>query len=52
MKAYPWHSKLPSDSPVYHAETECEAGNNIEPENVVSGTGGRPKCARCRQISS
>jgi hypothetical protein len=51
MKKRPWHSKLPSDRPVYHDETQCEIGNNIEPENIVPGDGGRPKCSRCRQIS-
>jgi hypothetical protein len=51
MKTSPWHSKLPSDQPRYHDETRCEVGNNIEPENVVKGTGGRLKCRRCREIS-
>jgi hypothetical protein len=51
MKVSPWHSKLSSDHPVHHDETQCEVGNNIEPENVVQGTGNRPKCSRCREIS-
>ena len=51
MKTNPWHSKLASDDPVHHDETTCEVGNNIEQENVVSGTGGRPKCDRCKEIS-
>jgi len=51
MKKAPWHSKLPSDRPVYHDETRCTEGDNIEPRNRVSGTGNRPKCHHCRAIS-
>jgi hypothetical protein len=51
VKALPWHSKLPSARPVYHDETTCEIGNNIERENVAPGTDGRRKCDRCREIS-
>ena len=51
MKTSPWHSKLSSDRAVHHDETRCTEGNNIEPNNRVSGTGGRPKCSRCRDIS-
>jgi hypothetical protein len=51
MKQYPWHSRLLSDKPVYHDETDCTEGNNIEPENRVPGTGNRPKCSSCRDIS-
>lgn len=51
VKAPPWHSRLLWDRPVYHDETRCTEGNNIEPHNRVSGTGGRPKCKRCREIS-
>ena len=51
MKEQPWHSKLPSDPPVYHDETRCTEGNNIEPRNRVQGMGGRRKCDHCRRIS-
>jgi hypothetical protein len=51
MKTSAWHSRLPSDKPVHHDETECTEGNNIEPENRVEGTGNRPKCDRCIEIS-
>ena len=50
MKAYPWHSKLLGTA-VHHDETTCEVGNNIERENRVPGTGNRPKCHRCKEIS-
>lgn len=46
-----FHSKLRSDRPVYHDDNECTEGNNIEPENRVPGTGGRPKCDHCRRLS-
>ena len=51
MKTSAWHSKLPSDRRVYHDETRCTEGNNIEPRNRVSGAGDRPKCDHCRRIS-
>jgi hypothetical protein len=51
VKAKPWHSKTLWHRAVYHDETRCTEGNNIEPHNRVPGTGGRPKCDRCREIS-
>ncbi len=48
-KTDPWYSKVTMD--VYHDETECNTGNNIETENVVKGTGGLPKCSECKGIS-
>jgi hypothetical protein len=51
MKAAPWHTKVPTVHPVYHDETRCTEGDNIESYNRVAGTGGRPKCHRCRDIS-
>lgn len=36
---------------VYHDMQECTEGNNIEPWNVRPGTGGRPRCQRCTQLS-
>lgn len=44
-----YHSKLNSDRPVYHDSSLCTEGNNIERKNRVPGTGGRPRCERCRQ---
>lgn len=51
MKAAPWHTKVPTKHPVYHDETRCTLGDNIERYNRVPGTGGRPKCPLCRSIS-
>lgn len=50
-KTNPWHSKAPNDRKVYHDETKCTEGNNIETYNKVAGTGGLPKCDHCRRIS-
>jgi len=44
----PFHSKLESDKKVYHDDDECTEGNNIEKQNRVSGTGGRPRCKNCK----
>ena len=49
-KVTPFHSTEPSAT-VYHDESTCTEGNNIEARNRASGTAGRPKCSRCREIS-
>lgn len=49
-KVAPFHSKKPGAT-VYHDNTNCTEGNNIEKENKVSGTGGRPKCDHCKRLS-
>jgi hypothetical protein len=51
MKRAPWHTKVPTKHPVYHEETRCTLGDNIESYNRVPGTTGRPKCPLCRSIS-
>ena len=40
-KVSPWYSKKQKD--VYHDNTDCDKGNNIESENIAYGTGGLPK---------
>lgn len=47
-KVAPWHSKKTKD--VHHDNSKCTLGNNIEPENRVSGTGGLPKCSQCERL--
>jgi hypothetical protein len=42
-----WHSIKPDVPQVYHNNTECNTGNNIEVENVRQGTGGRTICKEC-----
>ena len=49
-KVAPFHSKLTFDEPVYHDNNSCTKGNNIEPQNRVSGTGGRRKCESCQGL--
>lgn len=40
-KTQPFHS-IKQD--VYHNNTSCTEGNNIEKENLRQGTGGKPLC--------
>jgi hypothetical protein len=42
-----WHSVKAS---VHHNDTNCNTGNNIERENLRSGTGGKPLCVECRRL--
>jgi len=48
-KVSPWYSKKQKD--VYHDNTDCDKGNNIESENIAYGTGGLPKCDTCKKLS-
>ena len=50
MKVDPFHSDLPRTE-VYHNNSECDLGNNIEPENKVSGTGGLRLCDDCKKLN-
>jgi hypothetical protein len=50
MKTNPWHSKKESDRKVYHDNTNCTEGNNVEKENRQSGTGNRPRCEHCTRL--
>jgi hypothetical protein len=50
-KVKPFHSKLQHDRNVYHDNDRCTEGNNIEKQNRVEGTGGRPKCEHCARLS-
>ena len=43
-----WHSTKQN---VHHNNTECNTGNNIEKENLQSGTGGKPLCGECAGLS-
>lgn len=46
-KTKPWYSKL-KGTEVYHNDTKCTKGNNIEKKNKKSGTGGLRLCEECR----
>ena len=43
-----WHS---IKSNVYHNNTNCNTGNNIEWENHRVGTGGKAICAECARLN-
>lgn len=45
-----WHSIRHSDPEVYHDNTKCTEGNNIEVYNRVPGTGNRDKCDHCKRL--
>ncbi len=45
----PWHSN--KNKNVYHNNTKCTEGNNIESENRVSGTGDLRICDHCRRLN-
>ena len=47
----PFHSKRPGTS-VYHNNSKCTEGNNIESYNRVSGTGNLSLCHRCKELNS
>ena len=34
---------------VYHTYNDCPDGNNIEPKYRREGTGGLPKCPKCKR---
>ena len=38
-------------SGVHHNNTKCTEGNNIERENLKSGTGGKPLCTHCQRLN-
>lgn len=49
----PWHSKKPGAKNVYHDNTLCTEGNNIESYYLAPGTGlGRPKCEHCLRLDA
>lgn len=45
-----WHSKLQTS--VYHNNTDCKVGDNIQPENVLPGRGGKKLCDTCKNLNS
>jgi hypothetical protein len=50
-KVAPFHSIAPSDRRVYHDNSACTEGNNIEPRNKRPGTAGRPRCEHCSRLA-
>lgn len=50
MQIAPFHSNKPWIL-VYHNNTKCTEGNNIETENRRSGTGGKKLCQHCAELN-
>lgn len=50
MKTNAWHSTEPGRD-VYHNNTGCTEGNNIEARYWASGTGGKRLCDHCRRLN-
>lgn len=46
----PFHSKLAGTS-VYHDNSKCTEGDNIESYNRESGTGGLKHCEHCARLN-
>jgi hypothetical protein len=44
-----WYSE---EGDVYHNNRNCTTGNNIEPENYRSGTGGKALCKECAKLNA
>jgi hypothetical protein len=55
MKVNPFHTTVVEYSAehrnVYHDNNQCDDGKRIKPEHRESGTGGRLKCERCKELS-
>lgn len=50
-KTSPWHSTEPGRT-VYHNNTKCTEGNNIEARYRKAGTAGRRLCTHCARLNS
>jgi hypothetical protein len=49
--SYPWHSTRKGET-VYHNNTACTEGNNIETYYYASGDGGLKLCHRCADLNA
>ena len=50
-KVNPWYSAKQTDRKVYHNNTKCTEGNNIEAVNRRDGTDNRPLCEHCKRLN-
>lgn len=52
----PFHTDSPEYPPshrnVYHDNSVCDYGKEIEPEHRIPGEGGRPRCDRCSLLAN
>ena len=51
-KTNPWHSIKLYARNVYHDNTRCTEGNNIETQWIRAGTGNRPLCEHCQRLDA
>lgn len=51
-KVAPFHSCKEPTRQVYHDNSACTEGNNIEEKYKRSGTDGRPRCERCNELAA
>ena len=47
----PWHSTK-EGTEVYHNNTKCTEGNNIETYYRKDGTGNKRLCSRCAELNT
>jgi hypothetical protein len=48
----PFHSAKPNTRNVYHDNSACTEGNNIERQYLRAGTANRPKCEHCARLDA
>jgi hypothetical protein len=48
MNRAPWHSIKQT---IYHNETSCTVGKNIQIKNLRDGTGEKPLCRECAGLA-
>lgn len=46
-----FHSLKPATRQVYHNNSSCTEGNNIERRYLAQGSGGRRLCEHCYRLS-
>ncbi len=50
-KVSAFHSVKPNTRNVYHDNSACTEGNNIEKQYWRTGTAGRPRCEHCNRLA-
>jgi hypothetical protein len=48
----PFHSVKEPIRRVYHDNSACTEGNNIEKQYLRQGTDGRPRCEHCTKLAA
>jgi hypothetical protein len=51
-KVTPFHSKKENTKNVYHDNSACTEGNNIERQYLAAGTANRPRCEHCNRLAA